>query len=173
MKGLRKRVVAQHFGRRQPPATARVAITHHAVPAVLAPDLCAQRVPGNPSAPRCAPLSKLAAAAQRHQYPWCACCAALQICAPSEFQGTIIGDINRRKGIIQGSEQVGGCVCVWWCVASRYVCLCVVGWGGGGEQVGGCGGGGGAWLSWVGWWVFRGFTFKGRVVLKTGKRSPP
>ena len=28
----------------------------------------------------------------------------LQIRAPSEFQGTIIGDVNRRKGLIQNSE---------------------------------------------------------------------
>lgn len=39
------------------------------------------------------------------------CCppplAALQITAPSEFQGNIIGDVNRRKGIIMGSEQEG------------------------------------------------------------------
>lgn len=31
----------------------------------------------------------------------------MQITAPSEFQGNIIGDVNRRKGIIQGSEQEG------------------------------------------------------------------
>jgi elongation factor G len=31
----------------------------------------------------------------------------VQITAPSEFQGNIIGDVNRRKGIIQGSEQEG------------------------------------------------------------------
>ena len=31
----------------------------------------------------------------------------LQITAPSEFQGNIIGDVNRRKGIIMGSEQEG------------------------------------------------------------------
>ena len=49
-----------------------------------------------------------------------------QITAPSEFQGNIIGDVNRRKGIIMGSEQegddvviqVGGWVGGW-------------GWGGG------------------------------------------
>ncbi len=31
----------------------------------------------------------------------------LQITAPSEFQGNIIGDVNRRKGIIMSSEQEG------------------------------------------------------------------
>ncbi|KAI3429283.1 hypothetical protein D9Q98_005379 [Chlorella vulgaris] len=31
----------------------------------------------------------------------------VEITAPSEFQGNIIGDVNRRKGIIQGSEQEG------------------------------------------------------------------
>ena len=30
-----------------------------------------------------------------------------QITAPNEFQGTVIGDVNRRKGIIMGSEQEG------------------------------------------------------------------
>ena len=28
----------------------------------------------------------------------------VQIRAPNEFQGTIIGDVNRRKGVIQNSE---------------------------------------------------------------------
>lgn len=31
----------------------------------------------------------------------------VEITAPSEFQGNIIGDVNRRKGIIMGSEQEG------------------------------------------------------------------
>ena len=31
----------------------------------------------------------------------------LQIRAPSEFQGSIIGDVNRRKGLIQNSESEG------------------------------------------------------------------
>ncbi len=31
----------------------------------------------------------------------------LQIRAPTEFQGTIIGDVNRRKGLIQNSEGEG------------------------------------------------------------------
>ena len=31
----------------------------------------------------------------------------LQITVPSEFQGNVIGDINRRKGVIQSSEQEG------------------------------------------------------------------
>ena len=31
----------------------------------------------------------------------------LQIRAPNEFQGTIIGDVNRRKGLIQNSEGEG------------------------------------------------------------------
>ena len=30
-----------------------------------------------------------------------------QITAPTEFQGTVIGDVNRRKGVIMGSEQEG------------------------------------------------------------------
>lgn len=34
-------------------------------------------------------------------------CPSPQITAPSEFQGNIIGDVNRRKGIIMGSEQEG------------------------------------------------------------------
>ncbi|KAK9817030.1 hypothetical protein WJX72_008654 [[Myrmecia] bisecta] len=31
----------------------------------------------------------------------------VEVRAPAEFQGTIIGDLNRRKGLIQGSEQEG------------------------------------------------------------------
>lgn len=31
----------------------------------------------------------------------------VEISAPTEFQGTIIGDVNRRKGVIMGSEQEG------------------------------------------------------------------
>ena len=31
----------------------------------------------------------------------------MQITVPSEFQGNVIGDINRRKGVIQSSEQEG------------------------------------------------------------------
>lgn len=31
----------------------------------------------------------------------------MQVRAPTEFQGTIIGDLNRRKGVIQGSEGEG------------------------------------------------------------------
>ncbi|PRW60865.1 elongation factor G- mitochondrial isoform A [Chlorella sorokiniana] len=31
----------------------------------------------------------------------------VEITAPNEFQGTVIGDVNRRKGIIMGSEQEG------------------------------------------------------------------
>ena len=30
--------------------------------------------------------------------------AAVQVRAPAEFQGTVIGDLNRRKGLIQNSE---------------------------------------------------------------------
>ena len=32
------------------------------------------------------------------------CSTCLQIRAPIEFQGSIIGDVNRRKGLIQNSE---------------------------------------------------------------------
>jgi len=32
---------------------------------------------------------------------------AVQVCVPSEFQGAVIGDVNRRKGIVMGSEAEG------------------------------------------------------------------
>ena len=32
---------------------------------------------------------------------------AVEVRAPTEFQGTIIGDLNRRKGIILNSEGEG------------------------------------------------------------------
>ena len=35
-----------------------------------------------------------------------------QVTVPTEFQGAVIGDINRRKGIIMGSEQEGDDVVV-------------------------------------------------------------
>ena len=31
----------------------------------------------------------------------------VQVRAPTEFQGTVIGDLNRRKGVIQNSEAEG------------------------------------------------------------------
>jgi elongation factor G len=32
---------------------------------------------------------------------------SLQVQAPTEFQGTVIGDLNRRKGVILNSEAEG------------------------------------------------------------------
>ena len=54
----------------------------------------------------------------KHVLPTClrcvkpsACCSRIpffvQIRAPNEFQGAIIGDVNRRKGLIQNSEGEG------------------------------------------------------------------
>jgi elongation factor G len=32
---------------------------------------------------------------------------AVEVCVPSEFQGSVIGDLNRRRGVVHGSEQEG------------------------------------------------------------------
>lgn len=32
---------------------------------------------------------------------------SLQVQAPTEFQGTVIGDLNKRKGVILNSETQG------------------------------------------------------------------
>lgn len=32
---------------------------------------------------------------------------AVEVCVPAEYQGPVIGDVNRRRGVVQGSEQEG------------------------------------------------------------------
>ncbi len=63
-----------------------------------AADHGAQRVPGHRDW-RPMPLLLLSSSSSCIHFP--------QITAPNEFQGTVIGDVNRRKGIIMGSEQEG------------------------------------------------------------------
>lgn len=57
----------------------------------------------------------------------------MQITAPNEFQGTVIGDVNRRKGIIMGSEQEGDDVIInvsgSWVRGAAYAAIVVGAWG--------------------------------------------
>ena len=37
----------------------------------------------------------------------------VEVVTPDDYQGDVIGDLNRRRGLIQGSEPVaGGCAAI-------------------------------------------------------------